>query len=267
MWRRAHVRNYIKGRDLKWPRRHPILSQFDWSRKEWCERYGDTRTPSEMGFDAEVIDGKWKTRDHYIASGLELVGIPGAMTDAPGWEERERFGILINEARGYGMRPELTRLHAMQHYVKPLDPSWVHGTWPKASLEKLGMEITSIPYGDIWSKMASVHSTFTTPSSGSGWATAKPWESFATGTICFFHPEYDTQGHIVPTLDQAGDDELGHLARWLRVKDPEDLRKRVDAVASSRETYEWLAAAQHRLFTRAKDERRCISMIEERLGL
>lgn len=276
VWLLPDARNYLKGRDLKWPRRHPILSQFDWSRKEWCERYGDERLPSDMGFDAEVINGKWKTMDQYIGSGLELVGIPAppALQEQPGWEDRSHFGILINEARGYGMRPELTRLHAMQNYVKQLEPAWVHGTWPKASLEKLGMDIQPVRYDRIFDLMTSTKSTFTTPSSGSGWATAKPWESFGMGIICFFHPLYDTQGHIVPTLDQLAvgggvdyDEELCHLARWLRVETPEQLHARVKAVNESRETYEWLAGAQYRLLMRELEAQRCVTMIEERLGL
>lgn len=275
VWLLPDTRNYMKGRDLKWPRRHPILSQFDWERKEWCERYGDTRTPEELGFDAEFIDGKWRATDHYIGSGLELVGIPEPMEDdmIP-WEERSRFGILINEARNYGMRPELTRRDAMQRYVKPLEPSWVHGTWTAASLETLGMNIEPTAYDTIFGLMASTKTTFTTPSSGSGWATAKPWEAFGTGTICFFHPAYDTQGHIIPTIaDLVGpqcnmiDDDLANLVRWLRVDSPEQLAKRVEAVQTSRETYEWLRDQQLNLLRTAQEVNRCVTSIEARVGL
>jgi|GEM_PF-5789101 len=276
VWLMPDVRNYVKGRDLKWPRRHPVLSQFDFKRQQLVERYGDPRTPEECGFLPEdgvstPRPGTWTGTDRYAASGLELVGIPdpAPYDQLVPYECRMRFGIVINEARNYGMRPELTRLHAMQHYVKPNDPDWVYGTWSPKSLETLSMRIKPQPYGQIFESMLATKSTFTTPSSGSGWATAKPWEAFSVGAVCFFHPHYDTQGHILPTLEQAAgrDDEWAALAQWLRVKTPEDLRKRIDAVNTSKETYEWLAGAQYRLLTKELEDRRCHRMIEERLGL
>lgn len=269
VWLLPDARNYIKGRDLKWPRRFPILCQYDWERKEWCERYDDQRLPQDLGFAAEVVDGKWRAVDYYRGSGLELVGIPYS-SGYPGWEERPHdFGILINEARNYGMKPEMTRLHAMKHFVLPLRPSWIHGTWPLASQQQLGVQITQIPdYKDIFKYFRATKCTFTTPSSGSEWATAKPWESFSNGTICFFHPYYDTQGHIIPTKKNADrSTELGYLAAWLRVDTPDELQKKVAAVTSSRETYEWLAGAQFRHYQNALKEQRCVRSIEARLGV
>lgn len=267
------VRNYIKFRDTKWPRLHPVLAQFSFAKTQWCERYGDPRTPEETGFTKAVEfveDGKWKAKDHYVASGLELVGVQDRKADLPGWADRENFGMVINENRNYGMRPELTRLYAMQKYVMPLDPSWIHGAWQEKSLAQLGMDIQPLPYHQIFDKMVHTKSTLTTPASGSGWATAKPWESFSTGTICFFHPSYDTQGNIIPRLDEVGDildDDLKALTRWLRIGTPEDLKKRVDAVSNDQGTYEWLRDMQYKLFDAAMEDQRCITMIEKRLGL
>lgn len=275
VWLLPDARNYLKSRDLAWPRRHSVLCQFDWTRDEWNERYGDTRTPQEHGFAmhharSEGVGERWRTTDTYMGSGLELVGIPrgfGAETPA-GWEDRDHdFGILINEARNYGMRPELTRLHAMEHYVRPLNPSWVHGTWSVGSLNKLGMTINPIPYNQIFNMMQTTKCTFTTPSSGSGWATAKPWESFATGIICFMHPAYDTQDHILYPAGAPPLDEMHHLHKWLRVKNPEDLARKVKAVTTSRSTYEWLAKTQYDHFRRELERQRCVTTIERRLGL
>lgn len=270
IWLLPDARNYIKGRDLKWPRRHPILCQYDWERTEWMERYGDPRSPKEMGFEATAEGGMWRAKDSYIGSTLELVGIPEDVKPHVPWEDRVDFGVLINEARNYGMKPEMTRLHAMQNYILPLDPSWIYGTWSQPSLEKLGRAIGPLAYDKIWPQFHGTKSTFTTPSSGSRWATAKPWECFATGTICFFHPQYDTQGHIIPTLTQSGlelESELHHLAKWLRITSPDDLARKVKAVATSRETYEWLAGEQHKLLLAAQKQQRCVSTIERRLGL
>jgi hypothetical protein len=122
-----------------------------------------------------------------------------------------------------------------------------------------------------------VRSTFTTPSSGSGWATTKPWQAFAHGTVCFFHPEYDTQGHIIPTLAQANDDVycadhgvdegLRHLARWLRVRDSAELYKRVHELDANHDAWWWLVQKQRRLYDRACDKLMHVKMIERRLGL
>lgn len=274
----ADVRNAIKCRDLKWPRRHEVLTQFNYSRQEWCERYGDPRSKSDWDeFNVPTIEqheGLWRTTDKYVASGLELTGVLDRARNNDEWNERESFGAIINEARNYGMIAEKTRLHAMQHYILPANPAWLHGKWTAASLDKLGTDIQPMPYRRAIEFMQSVKSTITTPSSGSGWATAKPWESFSAGTICFFHPYYDTQGHIIPTLDQLADgscdnedDDILHLARWLRVDSPESFLKRVEAINTSRETYEWLRDTQYRLFEREMKRARCINLIEERLGL
>ncbi len=126
-----------------------------------------------------------------------------------------------------------------------------------------------------------MRSTFTTPSSGSGWATTKPWQAFAVGTVCFFHPEYDTQGHIIPTLKQLDDAErnqspdavhgwdvnTAQLARWLRVRDAGDLAKRVRHLNEDHDAWWWLVVQQRRLYDAACANLLHVKMIEERLGL
>jgi hypothetical protein len=275
VWLLADARNHIKCRDPMWPRRHPVLTQFNFERGENLERYGDPRDPVDCGFDPREVSwawpGVWRTRDRYVASGLEIVGVPteyGEAVPAP-WEERDHdFGMLINEARGYGLRPELTRLDAMKRYVNPIGPSWTYGTWSSRALAELGYAINPIPYPEIFPLMQRTKTTFTTPSSGSHWATAKPWESFATGVVCFFHPLYDTQDHILfPDGVDAATDELRHLHTWLRVKNPEDLERKIKAVTSSRTTWEWLVDVQWRHFRTELERQRCVTMIEKRLGL
>jgi hypothetical protein len=263
VWVIADARNLLKAHDLKWPRRHPLLGQFDLARNEWEERYGDSRTPEECGFfNTDVIDGKWRATDHYEASGLELVGIRERLVDAPQWGDRRHFGVIINEARNYGMTKALTRLHAMQNYIVPLRPAFIHGNWSAASLAELGFDITPWKYGDLYEKVATVKSTFTTPSSGSGWITAKPWESFASGTICFFHPAYDTQEHIFG--DYPG---FQQLRSWLRVDSPGDLKIRVETVNEDEKVYNWLRDEQYRLLETALQQQRAVCTIEQRLAL
>jgi len=276
-WLCPDPRNYLKARDVQWPLRHPFMAQFEFSKREKHERYNDTRTPAECGFEAEVdsTGHVWHARHRYIYSGLELCGIlpehvPSYFAD--NWEERQHFGLFINEARAY---VKVTRLDALKEYVLPLDPHFIHGKWSAESLTYLasvGREIAPAPSEVYYDKLRSVKSTFTTPSSGSGWATTKPWQAFGTGTVCFFHPGYDTQGHIIPTLEQVEhgdvvDPDLATLARWLRVTSPDDLAVKVKVVDQDRDTWLWLALMQRKLYDDACRDPQILRRLEKRLQL
>lgn len=287
IWLVPDPRNYPKARDIKWPQRRPILAQYDFTKREKFERYRDWRTPTECGFDdVATVDETghvWIGRQTYVYSGLELCGVLPEHVDArfdPDWSGRKHLGLFINEARAYVAQ---NRLDALVDYVLPLAPSWIHGKWSvesKRVIGEWGYDVEPAPAEVYYDKLRSVRATFTTPSSGSGWATTKPWQAFATGTVCFFHPGYDTQGHIIPTLDQVerddvreptgfvmSRDELAHLARWLRVCDPGDLAKKVRAVNESEETWRWLVERQRALYDARCAELRHVRIIEKRLGL
>ena len=276
VWLCADNRNYLKGRDVKWPP-PPVLGQYDWEKTEKQFRYGDTMKPADFNnnIDAHAhasvsSENIWSCTHKYVYSGLEVVGIPSNTTCSYEWEGRGKFGILINEARSY---VTVNRLDIMKEWVMPLEPDWIHGTWPDESQRALGRGITPLPWTEIWDKVRTVRSTFTTPSSGSGWATTKPWEAFAVGTVCFFHPKYDDQGHVIPTSAQVDrgevddDPELRQLALWLRPDTPEQLAKRVNVVNEDRDAWLWLVQAQRRHFEKMMEDNRCIQMIEERTGL
>jgi len=279
VWLVPDPRNYPKARDIKWPQRHPILAQYNFTRREKFERYRDWRSPAECGFDAAVDETGhvWLAQQRYVYSRLEICGIlpehvPVGADLRDDWEDRRHFGLFINEARGY---VRLNRLDALVEYVLPLAPAFVHGKWSDESrktLRELNHDVEPAPHDDYYPKLFSVKSTFTTPSSGSGWATTKPWQAFATGTVCFFHPGYDTQGHIIPTRAQVErgevtDPALAHLALWLRVTDPVDLARKVKIVDESRETWRWLAERQRLLYDHACRELYHVKLIEQRLGI
>lgn len=287
VWLVPDPRNYPKARDIKWPQRHPILAQYDFTKTEKFERYRDWRTPDECGFDPAItrVDETghvWSARQRYVYSGLELCGVLPTYVDAErrptnDWSQRKHFGLFVNEARAY---VKLNRLDALTQYVLPLRPAFVHGKWSAESLgviREWGYDVGPAPHDEYYPKLRSVRCTFTTPSSGSGWATTKPWQAFAVGTVCFFHPDYDTQGHIVPTLEQANsdswwsasglDDDLRRLALWLRVRDPADLARRVQHLQGDSDAWWWLVCQQRALYERACAELRHVRAIERRLGL
>jgi len=284
IWLVPDPRNYPKPRDLKWPQRLPILAQYDFTKNEKYERYHDWRTPEECGFDARVDESGhvWLATQRYVYSGLELCGVMPSYIGAEqppvyDWGNRRHFGLFINEARAYVAK---NRLDAVRDYVLPLEPAFMHGKWSKEShavLHAAGYDVQPAPHEHYYPLLRSVRTTFTTPSSGSGWATTKPWQAFAHGTVCFFHPEYDTQGHIIPTLAQANSDaywaaagpneNLRQLARWLRVRDPGELQKRVDHLSDNYEAWCWLVKQQRALYDRAVVDPLHVTMIERRLGL
>lgn len=279
-WLCADPRNYLKGRDLAWPP-HDVLGQFNFTKKEKHWRYNLTGAPSDYGFTGEwsrknPASNLWHVEHRYVYSRLEICGILPEHVDSrfsDSWEDRAHFGLFINEARSY---VKLNRLDALRDYVLPLDPFFIHGKWSKKSLDEIhrlaNRTVEPAPASVYYDKLRSVRCTFTTPSSGSGWATTKPWQAFATGTVCFFHPAYDTQGHIIPTLEQvesgeATDPELRHLARWLRVTEPEQLWKRVNHLQQDRDSWLWLVTTQRRLYDDACRDRVILDHIAERTKL
>lgn len=280
VWLNADARNKHKMRDLKWPLRNPILTQYGFSNNIKHERYGDDRLPSAIwGNDEQTWNwGKiavtefqnprvWHSTVRNVYSRLEVNGLA---PDTPfgnlisfndDFDRPGDFGMFINEARAIGVRPEMSRLHIMKEWVMPLDKriAFLHGTWSSQRyFEKLGRAIHPAPWDQYYPKLHSVRCTFTTPSSGSGWATAKPWEAFAGGTVCFFHPAYDDQDNILG-------DAPAELRAWLRVQTPRDLQVRVDAVSRSRDTFHWLITQQREHFNNAIAEKRYLKMIEERI--
>lgn len=277
-WKREEInlnadpRNRHKMRDLKWPLRHPVLTQYDFINNIKHERYGDVQVSNDVGWGTFARcdeAGVWNSTVRNVYSRIELNAlVPGTpsgdlLTFNDDWSNRSHFGLIINEARKIGIKPEWSRLAAMRDWVLPLEPAFIHGTWSESSLRELEIEpstIRSIPWTKYVPILQSTRCTFTTPSSGSGWATTKPWEAFGAGVVCFFHPLYDDQDHILSDADP-------NLRDWLRVRTPGQLRARVSYLNShaGRSDWEWLVRKQREHFDRAMHELTYVKMIEERL--
>jgi len=258
-------RNTLKMRDLKWPLMHPILTQYNYTSNIKHERYGDPSLPKAPWnkWAAPLGDGSWKSEvDHEYAQ-LEICGIlPGTpvgdmLTYDETWDDRKRFGLFINESRWYSALG-LNRLEIMQEWVMALQPEFIHGVWHPYSCRKLGVKIEPAKFETFNDKYHSILATFTTPSSGSGWATTKPWEGFATGTVCFYHPAYDTQSNTLTHAD-AG------LKDFVRVKTPEELKQRIDALATDKQLWLDTVRAQRALYDRAVSEKIWLQRVQERL--
>lgn len=261
IWLNPDPRNVPKMRDLKWPQRRPILTQYNFTETRKFERYTDDRSPESCGFDLAQWEGDhlWVAGQEHQYSRLEICGVtPEHIGVQPyvGWDIRARFGLFINEARTYVTH---ARRPIVREWVLPLKPDFIHGKWADGHAEELGREITPAPWERYYPLLRSVKSTLTTPSSGSAWATTKPWQAFATRTVCFFHPRYDMQDNILRDLPPF-------TRRYLRVESPEELAARVDAVNEDESLWERLTTDQLELYRRASEELTYAKLIEERIS-
>lgn len=267
----ADARNMRQSRDQRWPAWHPVLAQFNTDKNVSFNRGRGSELPTKEdlavpdGFKnlVTVRDHLWVGKIKYCYSRVEINAlVPGnefsnLVKYDETWEDRQHFGLFINEARAY-VNPRLGRKLAMQSYVLPLQPHFVHGQWSEASLKELGIRIDPAPFDQYYPKLHTVRSTFTTPSSGSGWATTKPWEAFAAGTVCFFHPAYDSQNHILADAPEE-------LRSYLRVIGPSGLRTKVEEMNNDRDKWLHMVRLQRAHFDKAISELRYMKMIKERL--
>jgi hypothetical protein len=245
----ADPRNVPKYRDCRYPWQHPILSQYDQTNVIKHEE-GD-----------RVVSSMFRS----VYSRLEISGlIPGTpFGDTVKFnynhDRPHDFGIVFNETKRE-VSTFKSRRHILTEWVLPLGPGFVRGKWTDATLKQLEMQITPVDVLDYFELLQSARCTLTTPSSGSGWATAKPWEAFAAGVVCFFHPAYDDQNHILSDAPEW-------LRDWLRVSGPKELRDKVRAMCDMPKFWLEVVEAQRHHFWRAVTDLRYLKMIEERLGL
>lgn len=271
VWLNADTRNYLKMRDLKWPLRHPVLCQYDYMNNIKHERGGDKSLFNEFCIpdETDVPDGGYigdvwvsKVQNEYARLEINAM-MPGTpfgdqLTYNDIWAGRGKFGIIVNETRVAGVRVADGRKIAIRDWVLPFEPDFIHGTWSKASCEELGINPTPVGYDDYITKLQSVRCTLTTPASGSGWATAKPWEAFAAGTVCFFHPKYDDQDHILG-------DAPAWLRQFLRVKSRQDMELKMHEMNTVPLSWHNIVETQRAHFLKAVKNPLFIKKIEERI--
>ncbi len=273
IWLNSDPRNTLKMRDLKWPLRHPVLTQHTFTGKIKHERYGDPGPDGEweewsarydVGLEyPEARSRIWNAKVENVYARLEINGLlpgtpfGGLISYDDRHDRRAPFGLFINETRKY-VRADIARVNVMREWVLPQNPAWIHGTWSADSLAAIGRDISPAPWDQYYPRLHSVRCTFTTPASGTGWATAKPWEAFAAGTVCFFHPGYDKQDNV---LGDAPD----WLRKFLRPTSPTDLAEKIQLMNERPEQWLGVVRAQRAHFDRAVANPVYLQLIEERL--
>jgi hypothetical protein len=290
-------RNYPKARDIKWPTgMNDILSQHSYTRTSLHERFGDTRDPASLGFDwcrwePNTDNQKWRAQNKFRQADLELMILADdweTWGDRP-YEERASLGVATTSMfvdRDEWRRSWLTKTYVMDQFPD----AQVFGRWDDKCLETdaTTFEVQTNSVAQFPDLLASWRCTVSLPagtrsSDGINWSVAKPYQAFAARTVCFFIGQVDQQGWVLPTFERTTlshevgpglwsirddwtQDELT-LASWLRVQDPGDLKKRVDAVNTSRDTYDWLQGTQRALLARRWGQGYLESTIERQLGI
>jgi hypothetical protein len=245
IWLCPDPRNYLKARDLMWPQISPVIGQFQFEKVTKHERYGDT---SPLWKDCVDDGGVWIAPSRYVYGALEMTALahPSTTSVEMNWADRQSFGMIVNENRTGTAKD---RLGIIRNYVLGEWPNAeMFGTWTDKSKAKLGRpDIRPCPYEFLGQTLQRWRCTLTTPASGSGWATAKPWECFSYGVVCFFHPHYDSQDWILK-------DASSELRSWLRVDSPDTLRKRVNALDEDKDAWEWIVTEQRKYFEQKYEE-------------
>lgn len=293
-WIVTDPRNYLKARDIKWPMGYDrILSQHTFSRTGKHERFGDSRTPEELGFDAKSSrhNELWVANHSYENAGLELMIIPD---DWETWGQRdfdERHTVGVASTSSYVPQREWRRSWLINEWVlKNFPEAEIYGRWDERSLADVttGTEIKRNAVAEFPDLLGSWRTTISLPAiarsqDGILWSVAKPMQCFAARVACFLLGSVDAQGAVIPSrkrtkvaqqvddglwsiYDDWSDEEL-HLARWLRVNTPEEFTKRALAVSTSPETWRWLVTAQRNVLQRHWNRQRVETTIEERLGI
>lgn len=271
----ADPRNVVKYRDSKWPWLHPVLSQYERVDNVKHERYGAERDRlvdfaqhidvTERMNDNLTAGGVWQSTTRSVYSRLEISGLlPGTpFADTikfnDSFERAHDFGIIFNETKRE-VAIEKSRRYILDNWVLPLNPGFVRGKWSQATQCQFHMMIEPVDVVDYFGLLQTTRCTLTTPSSGSGWATAKPWECFAAGVVCFFHPAYDDQNHVLRDAPNA-------LRVWLRVDSPQELKARVEYMRKNPLYWAEIVWLQRNHFDQAIERKRYLTTIEERLGL
>lgn len=222
IWLCPDPRNMVKFRDLWNPNQRAVLAQYD-------DRKANTFFDERDG-----VLRRGGTR--YLYSGIELLAVPeGDENDASFTPVgRSACGILVNEGPTNGTLP---RRELLKKWFT--NPEWeIVGHWTPEGMRYMGRSIEPVYVTNVRNTLKRWLATVTLPASSTGWATAKPWECFAAGTICFKHSRYDDQNHIY------GQHMPTELRDFLTPWGPKDFEDRVNSLRDERT---WLKYASLQL--------------------
>lgn len=298
VWIVTDPRNYVKGRDIKWPTGcDSILSQYHFTRQQRHERFRDTRHPKRVDFrykgkiTVDRADEIWIAEHHYRYGGLELMILPDnwSVWGPSGFHDRQPAGIASTSNSDGRAGKEPRRSELIRDYLLATFPgSEIFGKWDATSLADVpkGAVVQNNP-SDFPELLNRWRLTLTLPVVGSAWSVAKPFQTWAARCVTFFVGNVDDQGWILPSRRQIAPAEpVGEvagvkfysvrddwteselrLARWVRVETPEEFTSHATVVAQREDVWESLTKTQLQLLHRRWDERLIERSIEQQLKL
>lgn len=292
-WVCVDPRNYLKARDVKWPTgTDRILAQYFYERDQRHERYLDPRDPGSLGFEASTDrEGEiWTVRHKYVHSGAELMILDDDWATWGHLDFEHRTPVGVASTSAWVPEDRQRRSWLIRKYVFDNFPdAEVYGSWDAKSLKDVqGFSIHENAVSEFHQLLGSWRVTVSLqPTSrerwGEGWSVAKAYQCFAARVACFMVGKVDGQGWVLPSTVEVPrtaevapglwsarsdwTDEDLHLARWLRVRTPEEFAEKAKHVSQDRYTWEWLTGAQRSLLSRRWDEAQLEKTIESMLGI
>jgi len=207
-------------------------------------------------YDTELTNGVYRYGAVELMA-VDHLPVPDSDPDPTG---RALFGALINE--GQLCSKPLGRRRLIGPWLLDLGGE-LFGKWRSETMAGLPGHPPvpeSVPVADVPATARRWRATITLPANAGGWATAKPWEMFASDTVCFAHPAYDDQDHIYGWFDDPERD-------FLRPRTPDDLRARIGMLAANDDLWTHIVISQREVLADLMEAwDRGYKMIDEMIG-
>lgn len=188
-------------------------------------QYSDTYETSH--YEEYDIDKLIYRKDlKIVTSNIELIDVGMEESIAIGMEKPNVDELIKNKKHGFicvlNQTQKFDRLSILKDYIKDIPNVEVYGKWPDDVYEDERFK-GSLDFDELHNKLKEYRCSFMIPID-KGWVTTKYIELLSEGVIPFMHEYYD--GNKV--LD---------LPEYLRVKSPEDLVKKINAVCTDDSLY------------------------------
>lgn len=209
-----------------------VMTQYD-SIVEWrhVTKYDNTKTTKEFEYKYDKIKFEYKE--------TEKVTTIGVTPTSPENERTTEFAIAAMQATPEYKWEEDYRFKELKKWVldKNPDGSWhIYGNWAQAAKDKYSNFKGMLSSDQVDETFKNTKYTLIIPIA-KNWVTSKYVEMLATGCVPFFHPDYDTQCHVLPK------------DHFIRISDPNDLAKKISFLNKyPEERYKLVKALQEKIF-------------------
>lgn len=227
-------RNYIKFRELSRPFKYPCLAQYTVTKTVKHEQFNKKVSIEDLHtFGGVLEDSVWVNKVDYVYSGLEMTALDDpSKIKFNDIKPEHLLGLIVNENQKKGRYNRLKYIKGLYNKANSLgkDKPLIYGSWSNESQAELGQIIEPIKFNEYYNTLKKFKYTWTLPASSSGWLTAKLWECFATGVICFIHPIYDFYNFSL--------EKYPELRYSLSAKDSDEVYNKINFFENNPQQYE-----------------------------